>query len=283
MQDDNPQPTGAERVQFSIHAYKGIELGLGKDEPAARIAAKLETAYPDHLILIQTGTFLHGYNRTAHALHTLKGYKIQLVGTALEPHIRAGFPLGGYRRRLWPMVKDFGIPYVVSLGSKADGREVFVSENSPARANILAAVSATVVADTIHDLQQRDQVNRASAAKALATPETGVFKLKACAQDLDTLLLQDILAMPRDLRSTYGENVRACMSRVMNMVFKYGQAEDKLATLRTISADVDQLKHYLVQALKLRQLKFSTEHRVGLAVELGKLVGGLLKTAGAKQ
>lgn len=283
MHSDNPQPSGAERVQFSITAFKGIDLGLGRDDPAARIAAKLEEKYPNHLILVQHGKFLHGYDRTAHALRTLKGYKLQLVGAATEPHIRVGFPIGGHNRRLWPLAKDLGIPYVVSLGSKTEAREVFVSPNSSNRLNILAAVSDGIVAEVINDLQQRGEVNRASAAQLLASPETPVFKLKSHAQELDTMLMQDLIGMQRDLRQTYGENVRVCMARVTRSAFAYGYATDKIALLHGMSADVDMLKHYLAQALQLKHLKFSIEHRVGLAAELGKLIGGLLKSNEAKQ
>lgn len=111
----------------------------------------------------------------------------------------------------------------------------------------------------------------------MLTHNTG-FMLKARAQELDTQLLQDILRMPRDLRATFGENVRICMGRIMFNAFAYGMKDNKGAILTSLSADVDLLKHYLTQAPRLNNLKLNIEHRASLAIELGRLVGGLLRT-----
>ena len=85
--------------------------------------------------------------------------------------------------------------------------------------------------------------------------------------------------MPRDLRATYGESLRACMTRILLGIFAYGLEENKVALLRSISADVDLLKHYMTQAPRLNGFKLNFEARASLAVELGRLVGGLLRTA----
>jgi hypothetical protein len=53
-------PTSEELQQHAIKAYRGVELGLGQEDPSAAVAAKLESQYPGHLILIQAGSFLHG-------------------------------------------------------------------------------------------------------------------------------------------------------------------------------------------------------------------------------
>lgn len=273
------QPTTDEVAKFSLRAYKGIEVGLGQSDPGASIAKILEAQYPDHLILIQAGKFLHGYDRTAYALHTLKQYKLKLVGTSSQPHIRVGFPAGNFNRRLWPMVQEFGIPYVVSLGSHAAGRTVYVTDSADLNASVFSGVSSTVVEDVINDLRMRGEVNKASAKALLANPDTSGFKLKSHAQDLDLQVLQDIIKMPRDLRVTYGENLRNCMARIMRGVFAYGLEDNKVLLLKAISADVDLIKHYLAQGQRLSNLKVAFEHRVGLAVELGRLVGGLIRSA----
>ncbi len=272
-------PTDEESTKFSIRAYKGIYVGLGQDDPGATIARTLEQQYPGHLILIQAGKFLQGYDRTAYTLHTLKQYKLKLVGTTSDPHIRVGFPIGNFSRRLWSVVQEFGIPYVVSLGSQAEGRTVYVSQHQDLDGAVLAAVSDAIVADVIHDLQQRGALNKASAKALLANPDTSVFKLKSQAQDLDHQLLQDIIRMPRDLRATYGENLRACMARIMRDVFAYGLEDNKARLLKAISADVDLVKYYLTQGQRLEKLKLAFEHRAGMAVELGRLVGGLIRTS----
>ncbi|MFC6519709.1 hypothetical protein ACFQAT_07915 [Undibacterium arcticum] len=180
------------------------------------------------------------------------------------------------------MVEEFGIPYVVSLGSLAEGRTVYVSDQGDTNAAVLSAVSDKVIEEVIEDLKQRGEVNKASAKQLLANPDTSGFKLKSQAQDLDMQLLQDIIKMPRDLRVSYGENVRVCMGRIMLGIFSYGTEDNKPALLRLISADVDLLKHYLSQAPRLSNLKFAFEHRVGLAVELGRLLGGLIRSVGVR-
>ncbi len=274
-------PNQEEQQQFRITSVQGIELGLGQADPVAVISAKLEQQYPNHLILVQAGKFLHGYDRTAHALNVLKKYKIKLVGTAEAPHIRVGFPAGNFKKRLWSIVDEFSIPYVVALGNQTQGHTVYVSDNAAGNTSVLAAVTPDIVSQIIHDLRQHATLNTAAAAQMLASPDSSGFKLKSQAQDLDIQLLQDIIKMPRDIRVTYGENLRACMARVMLNIFSYGTNLDKRAVLQRISADIDLLKHYLAQAPKLSKLKFAFEHRVSLAVELGRLVGGLIRSAGA--
>lgn len=271
-------PTTDEQQAFSIRAYRGIDVGLGQADPGAAIAAKLEAQYPGHLILVQAGKFLHGYDRSAHALSTLKRYRLKLVGTAADPHIRVGFPAGNFKRRLWSVVDEFGIPYAVALGTQAAGHTVYVSSTPTGNSSALESVDANVVADVITDLRQRGELNKAAAKQLLASPDTAGFKLKSQAQDLDTKLLQDILKMPRDLRSTYGESLRTCSSRIVRHVMAYGLEDNKPALLRALSADVDLLKHYITQAPRLSHLKFAFEHRVGCAVELGRLVGGLIRS-----
>lgn len=283
MQEASTQhPTTDELTKFSIKAFKGIEVGLGQADPVASIAKTLEEKYAGHLILVQAGKFLHGYDRTAYALHTLKQYKLKLVGTPGDPHIRVGFPGGNFKRRLWSMVEEFGIPYVVSLGSLAEGRTIYVSDQGDTNAAVLSAVSDNVIEEVINDLKMRGEVNKASAKQLLANPDTSGFKLKSHAQVLDTQLLQDIIKMPRDLRVTYGENLRTCMSRIMRCIFAYGLEDNKVMLLKAISSDIDLIKYYLTQGPGLSNLKVSFEHRVGLAVELGRLVGGLIRSASAQ-
>jgi hypothetical protein len=173
MQEASTQhPTSAELTTFSLKAFKGIEVGLGQADPVASIAKTLEEKYPGHMILVQAGKFLHGYDRSAYALHTLKQFKLKLVGTSDDPHIRVGFPAGNFKRRLWPMVEEFGIPYVVSLGSLAEGRTVYVSDHGDTNAAVLSAVSDKVIEEVIHDLKMRGELNKASAKQLLANPDT---------------------------------------------------------------------------------------------------------------
>lgn len=272
-------PTQEEMNQYSIKAFRGIDVGLGAADKVADIAAKLEEQYPMHLVLVQAGTFLHGYDRTAHALSTIKNYKLSLVGSSNDPHIRVGFPVNKFKSRLWSMVKEFNTPYVISLGTQDSGRDVYVSEFGSANDSIMSAVSRGIVMQVIEDLRRHGELNQASAKAMLINPDTSGFKLKMHAQDLDLILISDLIKMPRDIRVTWGENVRICMARIMHGVFAYGLEQHKTNLLVRLSADVDLLKHYLSQAPRLSKLKFAFEHRVSLAVELGRLLGGVLRSA----
>ncbi|MFA6310627.1 MAG: hypothetical protein WCV99_13405 [Sterolibacterium sp.] len=271
-------PTTDETTQLAIRSYRGIELGLGQADPGAAIAAKLEAQHPGHLVLVQAGKFLHGYDRTAYALATLKGYKLKLVGTSEAPHIRVGFPAGNFKRRLWSMVADFGIPYSVALGTQASGHTVYVSTQPTGNSQVLDGVSDQVLQEVIEDLRQRNEVNKLAARELLTHPDTACFQLKAKTQELDTQILQDIVKMPREWRTTYGEVLRQCLARIVRGVMAYGLEENKPALLREISTDIDCLKHYLAQAPQLNRIKLAFEHRAGLAVELGRLVGGLIRS-----
>lgn len=271
-------PTTGEQTELAIRTYKGIELGLGQADPGAAIAAKLEAAHPGHLVLVQAGKFLHGYDRTAYALATLKGYKLKLVGTAEAPHIRIGFPAGNFKRRLWPLVADFGIPWAVALGTQSAGHTVYVSDQPNGNASALSSVTDQIVSQVIDDLRQRNEVNKAAASELLTHPDTASFQLKTKACELDTHIIQDLAKMPREWRTTYGENLRACMARILHGVMAYGLEENKPVILRRLSADIDCLKHYLAQAQQLNRFKIAFEHRAGCAVELGRLVGGLIRS-----
>lgn len=274
---NNQNPTSEELEQFSLRAFKGIEAGLGQADPVASVSNKLEQQHPGHLILVQAGKFLHAYDKSAYALSVLKNYKLKLVGNTEQPHLRVGFPAGNFQRRLWTMVNEFGIPYVVALGTQADGYTIYTSSQPLSNADVLASVSTGIVLEVIAELKQHGEVNKAVAKQMLENADQG-FMLKAKAQDLDIQLLQDIIKLPRDIRTTWGESVRECMARIMRSVFAYGLAENKPSVLRSMSADVDLLKNYIAQAQKLNQVKICFEHRAGLAVELGRIIGGMLRT-----
>jgi hypothetical protein len=271
-------PTKEEMNELSISAFKGIEVGLGKADPLATAAAKLAEQYPQHLVMMQAGKFLHAFDKSAHVLSTLKGYQLKLIGSSEDPHLRVGFPAMNFKRRLWSVVQEFGIPYAVALGTQSSGYTVYVSDQGTG-SDLMASVSDEIVHQVIADLRQRGALNQAAAKKMLAEPDSVGFKMKSQAQALDTQLLQDIIKMPRDLRATYGENLRSCMARLMPAVFGYGLDSHKAELLQRISAEVDLLKHYLAQAPRLSKLKFAFEHRASLAVELGRLVGGLIRSS----
>ncbi|MFC3336931.1 four helix bundle protein [Paracandidimonas soli] len=277
------QPTGQEQSTYAISAYRGIDVALGQAEPLAELAAKIAQQHPGHLVLIQAGTFLHGFDKTAYALHVLKKYKLKLVGTTSAPHLRIGFPAGRAERRLWSIMNEFDIPYVVALGNQKDGYQTYGSKKNEGNASVLGAVTDDIVHQVILDLQQINSVNVAATKKLLANPSGSEFDLKTKALDLETLLMHKIIRMPRDVRAVYGENLRACLARIIRNVFAYGKARNKYTLLLDISADVDVIKYHLTQASKINNLQISFESAVTLSVGLGQVVGGLINAQEAAQ
>ena len=250
-------------------AIKGIEVTFTADDPHVEISDKLQAQYPHHLILVQAGNWLHAFNKSAYVLHTLKQYKIRLAGPAKCPHLLVGFPVANYKQRLWPIVDEHNISYVVVNKTNTE----LCESSAPSLA--LDAISDDIVNQVIADLIAHKQLKISTTAKALANPDTQEFIFKTKAGDLDTLLLQDIIKLPRDIRVTWGENVRQTMQRIMRSTYLYGNEDNKPQLLKQISADVDLIRHYICQAQALNLFKISFEHRVGLVVELGRILGGL--------
>ncbi len=275
-------PTKTELSQFNIKAIKGVDVGIGQADPLFGVSAKLIQQYPDRLVLVQSGNWLHGYNRTAFALHTLKGYKLSLAGKATDPHLRIGFPVGNFKQKLWPLVDQLDIPYVVAIGSQATSYELYVSNNPKSNSSSLDTVSDDIVSEVIQDLISNKQLKKVTAHKLLSNPETSGFLFKDAVIKLDTQILFDLVNLPRDIRSTWGENLRQASQRLLRNTFLFGKEDNKPRLLKQISADIDMLKHCMLQVKQVSRIKINYENRVGLVVELGRLAGGLIKAAGEK-
>jgi len=248
---------------------KGIEVTFSTDNPHVEIAKKLQQTYPQHLVLVESGTFLQAFNKSAYALHVLKQYKLKLAGPAHTPHLRVGFPIANYKQRLWPLVDEQNLSYVLATKSGLELCEATVSNM------MLDTISDDIVNQVIADLVTNKQLNTASTAKALANPNMQDFLFKTKAEELDYQLLQDLIKLPRDLRITWGESVRETMQRIMCNIYLYGNEDNKPQLLKKLSADIDLLRHYICQAKALNRFNFAFEHRVGLVVELGRILGGL--------
>jgi hypothetical protein len=269
-------------TEINIKSIRGIDIGLGESDQLVAISAKLEARYPGHLILIQKGTFLNAFNKSAYALHQLKNYKLKLSGPAAKPHLTAGFPVSNYRARLWSLVEKLAIPYVVAIGSQKAGFDLQILVTEDANTDAITSISDDIVGQVIEDLLKGRDLLKTSTAKKLANPQTETFLFKAEVIRLDDVLLQDLLRMPRDIRTTWGENLRVCMARLVERTFLYGNEDNKPQLLKLISADIDQLKHYIGQAQRLSRLSINFEHRVSLVVELGRLAGGLIRVHGER-
>lgn len=188
---------------------------------------------------------------------------------AYSPHLLAGFPVANYKQRLWPLVDEHNIPYVVTA---KDGITIC---DASVPSITLDVISDDIVQQVIDDLIAHRQLKTSITAKALANQNTQDFIFKTKAAELDSRLLQDIINLPRDIRVTWGENVRETMQRILRNTYLYGNEDNKPQLLKQLSAEIDLLQHYISQAQALNRFKFAFEHRVGLVVELGRILGGL--------
>lgn len=148
---------------FKGTSIKGVDIGLGKEDPCVVIAQKLAEQFPRHLVLVQAGKFLHGFDVTAHILSTMKGYRIQLVGIANDPHLRVGFPVANFKRRMHQIADEYQTPYVAAVGSKLNNYEVYQSPHVPGKSTLIDSVPSGIVAQVIRDLQQRGELEVAEA------------------------------------------------------------------------------------------------------------------------
>lgn len=272
-----PQPSPEEEQEHVI-IRNGVELHLSNvdHDPNVTIARDLHQRFPGHLVLIQAGEFLHAYNKCAYFLHRLKNYRMKLMGSGSGAYLRVGFPLKNSKRRIWKIMSDFQIPYLVVLGAKAAGYKTYTSEQSFEQQSLLLEIGSDVVARTIEELRQTDRLQHAASAKLLLKRDV-TFRLKTVAQDLYQRLIRDVADYPRNHRHGLGKDMHVAASDLLRLVFDYAAAVDRQLILRQLSSLNDRTKFLITQAFELKLLSDSELNlRVALAVELGNLTGGLL-------
>lgn len=277
-----PHPSQDEEKEHVI-IRNGVELSLDKGEldPNIAKARDLHQRFPGHLVLIQSGEFLQAYNKCAYFLHRLKNYRMKLMGSGSGAYLRVGFPLKNSKRRIWKIMSDFHLPYLVVLGSKAGGYKTYMSEQGFEQQSLLLEITSDIVSRIIEELRQTDQLQHTATAKLLLRKDV-TFRLKQAAQELYQHLIRDIASYPRNHRHGLGKDMHDVASEMLRLVFDYALSSDRVALLRKLSSVIDRKKFIITQAFELRLLNDSElNHRVALAVELGNLTGGLLAKASA--
>lgn len=275
------KPTEDEIRDYALTLKNGIELGLGKQDPGIRLAAKIEAQYPHHLVLLQDGAFLHAYGRSAYFLHKLKKYKLRVVGQENAPSIRCGLPVAAHKRRLWHVIAEFKVPYVVALGNRA-AYELHVSKEDVSY-SLMDDIPSNIVESTIDGLFQTDRLRVSRAVQILLNPAQRTFRLKEVAITLYKEVIQKIATLPTNHRFFIGKDIAECMGRVLRHVYSYARASDRSRTLSALSGEIDLLKellatmHHIGKPPLLHGTLFSMWS--AMAIELGDLTGGLLQKA----
>lgn len=275
------KPTEGEITDYAITLKNGVELGLGKQDPGIRLAAKIEAEYPHHLILLQDGSFLHAYGRSAYFLHKLKKYKLRVVGPENAPSIRCGLPVTAHKRRLWHVIADYKVPYVVALGNRAD-YQLHVSKAEVTQ-SLMDDIPANIVESVIEGLCQTDRLRVSRAVQILMNPAQRTFRLKEVAITLYKEIIQKISTLPINYRYFLGKNIGECTERILRLVYGYALANDRVRTLSRLSGEIDLLKDLLVTMHNIGKppLLNGTHFSMwsAMAIELGDLTGGLLYKA----
>lgn len=272
-----PSPTEDEILEHAI-IRNGVELSLSfeSQDPNVVMAKDLHEKYPGYLVLIQAGDFLHAYNKCAHFLHRLKGYKIKLMGSGASAYLRVGFPLRNSKRRIWKVMSEFRVPYMLVLGTRSAGYKTYISERKFDTKSVLLEITDDIVNHIIEELRQTDMLNHAATTKLLLNKDV-TFRLKAVAQELYSHLIRDIANYPRNHRHGLGRDMHESASELLRLVFDYALSLNREIVLRHLSSVVDRVKFLIAQAFELKLLNHDNiNHRVALAVELGNLTGGLL-------
>jgi hypothetical protein len=273
----SPHPTEDE-VREHVIVRNGIELCLSPDsqDPNVVLAKDLHQKYPGHLVLIQAGDFLHAYNKCAYFLHRLKGYKMKLMGSGSGVYLRVGFPLSNSKRRIWKIMSDFKVPYLLVLGNRSAGYKPYMSDIHFDMKSMLLEITDDIVNSSIEELRQTDRLNHAATTKLLLNKEV-TFRLKAVAEELYGNLIRDVADYPRNHRHGLGRDMHEGASELLRLVFDYAPSLQREMILRRLSGAVDRVKFLIAQAFELKLLNNDKiNHRVALAVELGNLTGGLL-------
>jgi len=272
-------PTEDELREFGLTLRNGVDLQLGKQDPLIRIADRIARQYPHHLVLIQSGNFLHAYDKSAYFLHKLKNYQLKVVGTDVQPAIRCGLPVSGHKRRLWRACHDFGVPYLVALGAKGN-YQLHIS-NEAVESSLMDDIPEDIVSKLIDDLSQTDRLRTTKAVQFLLKPEQVTFRLKQVGNDLYKDLHGDLTRLPTNHRYFVGRDIADCLGRIVRATYAYAASENRGQLLKQLSADSDLMK-MLIQSIYdfglINPEKFSK--RIAYVIELGNLVGGLLAKLG---
>lgn len=268
-------PTDEECSEYGLTLRNGVELQLGRQDPLIKIALRIAQQYPHHLVLIQAGNFLHAYNKSAYFLHKLKNYQLKVVGTETYPDIRCGLPIVGHKRRLWKVCHDFGVPYLIALGTK--GNHALHINNESVTKSLLDDIPDQIVSNLIDDLSQTDRLRTTRAVQMLLKPEQITFRLKQVGNEIYRDLHRDLERFPTNHRYFIGRDIADCLGRIIQSVYAYASIEDRAKLLRGLSADIDLMKMLLqtIHQIKLIDMrKFSL--RSASIIELGNIVGGLI-------
>jgi hypothetical protein len=107
--------------------------------------------------------------------------------------------------------------------------------------------------------------------------------LKEKCKDMMKYAYQALRDIPRDYRYTLGADIRASMNQLLRLIVQCGKRYHKRSTLEDLDVELDALRSLIHVAVENRVITVREfEHWSGLLNELGRMVGGWLRSVRAK-
>lgn len=108
--------------------------------------------------------------------------------------------------------------------------------------------------------------------------------LKEKCKDMMKYGYQALRDIPRDYRYTLGADIRASMNNLLNLIIRCGKRYYKKTTLEDMDIELETLRTYVQVAVENRVISVKKyEYWSKLLEELGRMIGGWLKSVKAKQ
>jgi hypothetical protein len=177
---------------------------------------------------------------------------------------------------MWHVFNDYKVPYVVVLGMKGNFTIHISHENT--EKTLIDDIPIDIVNKLIEQLSQTDRLRVARAAQILLKPEQSSFRLKQISEEIYQNLIKDFIRFPTTHRFFIGKDTNENITRILQLIYFYSTSTDRQALLIKLSGEIDLLKMFLQQIFKLKLIdgiKFG--QRMALIIEMGNLVGGLLR------
>ena len=108
---------------------------------------------------------------------------------------------------------------------------------------------------------------------------TNDFKLLQKVQDMMEYAYPALAQFPKAEKFSLAQDIRNCMNKILELTIVEEKRQTKRSAIENLDVENTKLKHYVRLAMKLKILPFHKyEVWTGMIVEIGKMIGGLMKS-----
>lgn len=112
---------------------------------------------------------------------------------------------------------------------------------------------------------------------------TDDFKVLQKVQDMMEYAYPALAQFPKAEKFSLAQDIRHCMNQVLELTITEDKKYTKATTLEKLDIENEKLKIYIRLAMRLKYISFHTyEVWSGKLVEIGKMIGGLIKSVRTK-